>query len=80
LLNPFVAVCGAISALPRRWDAAHESAARFASTTLVLESEVPDFSTVACNSDLIANNEISPRPMAGGRKTKTRRKTADEVS
>jgi hypothetical protein len=44
--------------------------ARFTSTTLVLESCPPDFSTEAGNSDLIADNEILAQ-LQLCRKTKT---------
>jgi len=41
--------------------------ARFASTTLVLESYAADFSTEAGNSALIANNEILAQPASAAK-------------
>jgi hypothetical protein len=55
---PFVAVAGNMG---------NASIARFASTTLVLESYAPDFSTEAGNSDLITNNEILAQPTSAAK-------------
>jgi hypothetical protein len=47
-----------------------ELPARFASTTLVLESYLPDFSTEAGNSDLITNNEILAQSVLAAKQKK----------
>jgi hypothetical protein len=67
-LAHIAAVCGAISPFGAdHREQGEESAARFASTTLVLDSYPPDFSTEAGNSDLIANNEILAQPASAAK-------------
>jgi hypothetical protein len=64
----FAAVCGAISLFGAdHREQGKAPTARFASTTLVLESYAADFSTEAGNSALIANNEILAQPASAAK-------------
>jgi hypothetical protein len=59
----------------------HQGIARFPSTTLVLDSHSPDFSTDAVNSDLIESNEISAQPKGlQEEKEKREEKQRSEIS